>query len=75
MDIVDAQVHANVLGTEATLAVMDALGIQGCCSTNIRRQLRTGRSNPATVWLTAPSAPWDRTPKRRLCAIRSGSPS
>jgi hypothetical protein len=26
MDIVDAQVHANVLGTEATLAVMDALG-------------------------------------------------
>ena len=29
MDIVDAQVHANVLGTEATLAVMDALGIQG----------------------------------------------
>jgi predicted TIM-barrel fold metal-dependent hydrolase len=29
MDIVDAQVHANVLGTEATLAIMDALGIQG----------------------------------------------
>jgi predicted TIM-barrel fold metal-dependent hydrolase len=28
MDIVDAQVHANVLGTEVTLAVMDALGIQ-----------------------------------------------
>ena len=25
MDIVDAQVHANVLGTEVTLAVMDAL--------------------------------------------------
>jgi predicted TIM-barrel fold metal-dependent hydrolase len=28
MDIVDAQVHANVLGTEKTLAIMDALGIQ-----------------------------------------------
>jgi predicted TIM-barrel fold metal-dependent hydrolase len=28
MDIVDAQVHANVLGTEVTLAIMDALGIQ-----------------------------------------------
>jgi len=27
MDIVDAQVHANMLGTEATLAIMDALGI------------------------------------------------
>jgi L-fuconolactonase len=27
MDIVDAQVHANVLGTEVTLAIMDALGI------------------------------------------------
>jgi predicted TIM-barrel fold metal-dependent hydrolase len=29
MDIVDAQVHANMLGTEVTLAIMDALGIQG----------------------------------------------
>ncbi len=29
MDIIDAQVHANVLGTEVTLAIMDALGIQG----------------------------------------------
>jgi L-fuconolactonase len=29
MDIVDAQVHVNVLGTEVTLAIMDALGIQG----------------------------------------------
>jgi predicted TIM-barrel fold metal-dependent hydrolase len=29
MDIVDVQVHANVLGTETTLAIMDALGIQG----------------------------------------------
>ena len=29
MDIVDAQVHANMLGTEVTLAVMDALGVQG----------------------------------------------
>jgi predicted TIM-barrel fold metal-dependent hydrolase len=28
MDIVDAQVHANMLGTEVTLAIMDALGIQ-----------------------------------------------
>jgi predicted TIM-barrel fold metal-dependent hydrolase len=27
MDIVDAQVHANMLGTEITLAIMDALGI------------------------------------------------
>jgi predicted TIM-barrel fold metal-dependent hydrolase len=27
MDIVDAQVHANMLGTEVTLAIMDALGI------------------------------------------------
>ncbi|ULP42623.1 amidohydrolase family protein [Mycobacterium lentiflavum] len=29
MDIVDAQVHANMLGTEVTLAIMDALGIAG----------------------------------------------
>ncbi len=28
MNIVDAQVHANMLGTEITLAIMDALGIQ-----------------------------------------------
>jgi L-fuconolactonase len=41
MDIVDAQVHANVLGTEATLAVMDALGIQGL--------LFDGRHPPLTL--------------------------
>lgn len=29
IDIVDTQVHANVLGTEVTLAIADALGIQG----------------------------------------------
>jgi predicted TIM-barrel fold metal-dependent hydrolase len=29
VDIVDAQVHANQLGIESTLAIMDALGIQG----------------------------------------------
>ncbi len=29
MDVVDAQVHANLLGTEVTLAIMDALGIRG----------------------------------------------
>jgi L-fuconolactonase len=28
MDIVDAQVHANMLGTEVTVAIMEALGIQ-----------------------------------------------
>jgi predicted TIM-barrel fold metal-dependent hydrolase len=28
MDILDAQVHANVIGIQATLAIMDALGIQ-----------------------------------------------
>ncbi len=28
MDIVDAQVHANMLGTEVTVAIMDALGIR-----------------------------------------------
>lgn len=28
MDIVDGQVHSNVLGTETTLAIMDAIGIQ-----------------------------------------------
>jgi predicted TIM-barrel fold metal-dependent hydrolase len=28
MDIVDSQVHSNVLGTETTLAIMDAIGIQ-----------------------------------------------
>jgi hypothetical protein len=28
MDIVDGQVHANVMGIETTLAVMDAIGIQ-----------------------------------------------
>ena len=75
MDIVDAQVHANVLGTEATLAVMDALGIQGLLFDEYQTTTEDGCPNPATVWLTAPSAPWDRTPKRRLCAIRSGSPS
>jgi predicted TIM-barrel fold metal-dependent hydrolase len=29
LDVVDGQVHANMLGTEVTLAIMDALGIQG----------------------------------------------
>jgi hypothetical protein len=29
MDVVDTQVHANVLGTDVTLAIMDALGITG----------------------------------------------
>ena len=28
MDIVDSQIHSNVLGTETTLAIMDAIGIQ-----------------------------------------------
>ena len=28
MDIVDSQVHANVLGTETTIAIMDAIGIR-----------------------------------------------
>ena len=28
MDIVDSQVHSNVLGTETTLAIMDAIGIR-----------------------------------------------
>jgi L-fuconolactonase len=28
MDIVDSQVHSNVIGTETTLAIMDAIGIQ-----------------------------------------------
>ncbi|WP_322857341.1 amidohydrolase family protein [Mycobacterium shigaense] len=28
MDIIDAQVHANMLGTDVALAIMDALGIQ-----------------------------------------------
>lgn len=28
MDIVDAQVHANMLGTDTTVAIMDALGVQ-----------------------------------------------
>jgi L-fuconolactonase len=28
MDIVDAQVHANVLGADKTLAIMDALGVE-----------------------------------------------
>jgi L-fuconolactonase len=29
VDIVDAQVHANMLGTETAVAIMDALGIRG----------------------------------------------
>lgn len=29
MDVVDTQVHANLLGTDVTLAIMDALGITG----------------------------------------------
>jgi len=28
MDIVDGQVHSNMLGAETTLAIMDAIGIQ-----------------------------------------------
>ena len=28
MDIVDAQVHSNLLGLDTTLGIMDALGIQ-----------------------------------------------
>ena len=28
MDIVDSQVHSNVIGTDTTLAIMDAIGIQ-----------------------------------------------
>lgn len=33
MDIGDAQVHANMLGTDVTVAIMDALGIRAVLST------------------------------------------
>ena len=46
MDIVDAQVHANVLGTEATLAVMDALGIQGLLFDEYQTTTEDGAPQP-----------------------------
>jgi predicted TIM-barrel fold metal-dependent hydrolase len=46
MDIVDAQVHANVLGTETTLAVMDALGIQGVLFDEYETAVEDGTPQP-----------------------------
>jgi hypothetical protein len=46
MDIVDAQVHANVLGTEVTLAVMDALGIQGVLFDEYQTTAEDGATQP-----------------------------
>ena len=48
MDIVDAQVHANVLGTEVTLAVMDALGIQGVLFDEYQTTAEDGATQPGT---------------------------
>jgi L-fuconolactonase len=75
MDIVDAQVHANVLGTEATLAVMDALGIQGLLFDEYQTTTEDGAPQPGYRLADGAFPPWDRTQKRRRCAIRSGSPS
>ena len=46
MDIVDAQVHANVLGTDVALAVMDALGIQGVLLDEYQTTAEDGASQP-----------------------------
>jgi len=46
MDIVDAQVHANMLGTEVTLAVMDALGVQGVLFDEYQRTDGDGAAQP-----------------------------
>jgi L-fuconolactonase len=46
MDIVDAQVHANMLGTEVTLAIMDALGVQGVLFDECQRTDGDGAAQP-----------------------------
>ena len=46
MDIVDAQVHANMLGTEVTLAIMDALGVQGVLFDEYQRTDGDGAAQP-----------------------------
>lgn len=64
MDIVDAQVHANMLGTEVTLAIMDALGIQAVLFESSTHPPRTGSCYPAIGSPTALFATLDPTPKR-----------
>jgi predicted TIM-barrel fold metal-dependent hydrolase len=46
MDIVDAQVHANMLGTEITLAIMDALGIRAVLFDEFDEPAEDGRLLP-----------------------------
>ena len=46
MDIVDAQVHADMLGTEVTLAIMDALGVQGVLFDEYQRTDGDGAAQP-----------------------------
>jgi hypothetical protein len=46
MDIVDAQVHANMLGTEVTVAIMDALGVQGVLFDEYQRTDGDGAAQP-----------------------------
>jgi predicted TIM-barrel fold metal-dependent hydrolase len=46
MDIVDAQVHANMLGTEVTVAIMDALGIQAVLFDEFERVAEDGALLP-----------------------------
>jgi L-fuconolactonase len=47
MDIVDGQVHANVMGTETTLAVMDAIGIQAVLIDEYLRPDENGSLHPS----------------------------
>jgi predicted TIM-barrel fold metal-dependent hydrolase len=47
MDIVDTQVHANQLGIDATLAIMDALGIQGVLVDEYAKSSDDGTVHPA----------------------------
>ena len=46
MDIVDAHVHVNLLGTEVTLAVMDAVGIQGVLFDEYQTTAEDGATQP-----------------------------
>jgi L-fuconolactonase len=46
VDIVDAQVHANMLGTETTVAIMDALGIRGLVCDEFDGVDEAGRMRP-----------------------------
>ncbi len=76
MDIVDSQVHSNVIGIDTTLAIMDAIGVQSV----LVDEYLAPRDNPSqllplTNYPAACFAQPDRTLRRRRWRIRTGSPS